>query len=80
MREIVDRLDLARSAQPFSRCLHCNAPLEAASVEEVADRLPPRVRECFQRFQRCPSCRRTYWEGSHWQRMKTLVDVLMPRG
>ena len=27
LREIVERLDLARSAKPFTLCLHCNAPL-----------------------------------------------------
>src|SRR5574340_12907 len=27
LREVFDRLDLARAARPFTRCLKCNAPL-----------------------------------------------------
>ncbi len=73
-REIVDRLELARSVHPFTLCLHCNAPLRAIDKALVQDRLPPRVRELHQRFNTCDVCRRVYWEGSHWRRMGALLD------
>ena len=72
-REIVERLDLARSARPFSLCLHCNAPLRPIEKAEVAERLPPRVREHYERFSTCDVCGRVFWEGSHWQRMSSLL-------
>ncbi len=79
-REVVDRLDLARSARPFSLCLRCNTGLDPVEKAQVADRLPPHVRGRFDVFRRCNVCRRIYWEGSHWQRMRRWVDeVVGPR-
>ncbi|HSW17117.1 MAG TPA: Mut7-C RNAse domain-containing protein [Ramlibacter sp.] len=75
LREITLRLDLARSARPFTLCLSCNAPLHAIGKEEVAHRLPPRVGEQYERFSSCEVCGRVFWEGSHWKRMRALVDA-----
>jgi uncharacterized protein len=80
LREIVERLDLARSARPFTLCLHCNAPLRPIDKASVLDRLPPRVRENYERFSTCDNCGRVYWEGSHWRNMRRLLDGLLPDG
>lgn len=77
LREVFDRFDLARSSAPFSRCMACNAALQAVEKAAVEADLPPRVRERQQRFSRCPACARVYWEGSHWQRMRALIDALL---
>ena len=77
LREVFDRLDLARSAQPFTRCLSCNTPLRAIDKAQVAARLPPGVRERYERFAVCDGCARVFWEGTHWQRMRRLVDSLV---
>jgi uncharacterized protein with PIN domain len=76
LSELFARLDLAASARPFSLCTRCNAPLQAVDKREVEAALPPRVRERQQSFSRCPVCRRVYWEGSHWQRMRELLASL----
>lgn len=78
LREIVERLDLARSAKPFTLCLHCNAPLRSVDKADVIDRLPPSVREHYTRFSTCDGCGRVYWEGSHWRNMRRLLDGLLP--
>lgn len=78
LREIVERLDLARSARPFTRCLHCNAPLRPVDKASVMDRLPPRVREYYERFSTCDQCGRVYWEGSHWRNMRRILDDVLP--
>lgn len=77
LREVVQRLDLARSARPFTRCLHCNALLRAVDKARVLDRLPPRVREHYERFSTCDACGRVYWEGSHWRNMQRVLDGVM---
>lgn len=80
VREIFDRLDLARSARPFTLCLDCNAPLRPIDKMLVADRLPPGVLASRTHFSTCGVCERVFWEGSHWQRMRALVDeLLQPR-
>ena len=77
LREMFDRLDLAGSARPFTRCLSCNALLRAVDKAQVAARLPPRVRERHERFALCDGCSRVFWEGSHWRRMREQVDALL---
>lgn len=77
LREIVTRLDLKRLARPFTLCLHCNAPLRPIDKASVLDRLPPRVREHYERFSTCDVCGRVYWEGSHWRNMRRLLDELV---
>jgi uncharacterized protein with PIN domain len=71
--ELVRRLDLARSMRPFSLCLRCNAPLQRVARKKILERLPPSVRISQTRFTICPHCRRVFWKGSHWQRMRDLL-------
>lgn len=79
LREIVERLALARSAKPFTLCLHCNMPLRPVGKASVLDRLPPRVRENYQHFSTCDQCGRVYWEGSHWRNMQKLLNGVLPQ-
>jgi len=75
LQEIMDRLDLARSARPFSLCLVCNAPLRAVDKAAVLERLPPSVRDSHERFTTCDVCHRVFWEGSHWRRMQAALNA-----
>ncbi len=75
-KEVVDRLQLQRDAQPFTLCLHCNEPLKQIDKSTVVDLLPENVATYYQRFCTCPSCKRIYWEGSHWKRMHGWLDQL----
>lgn len=76
LHEIFERLDLAHSARPFTLCLECNVPLRDVDKAQIEHRLPPRVRTHKQRFSTCDCCGRLFWEGSHWKRMRALVDEL----
>ncbi|OGA00911.1 MAG: twitching motility protein PilT [Betaproteobacteria bacterium RIFCSPLOWO2_02_FULL_62_17] len=77
LREVVERLQLASSARPFSLCLHCNLPLAGVGKEAVVHRLPPNVAATYRRFHWCRGCDRVYWEGSHWQRMREMLDGVL---
>ncbi len=80
LRELFERLDLARSAQPFTLCLHCNTRLQAIDKVLVLQRIPPKTREFYDNFSTCDVCRRVFWQGSHWQRMRALLDdIVLPR-
>ena len=74
LRELFERLDLARSARPFTLCPRCNTRLIAIDKAHLEQRLPPAVLERHDRFGTCESCGRVYWEGVHWQRVRALVD------
>ena len=77
LRELFERLDLARSARPFSLCLHCNRPLREIDPELARPRLPPRIGVLYSRFLSCDTCDRLYWEGSHWRSMCALLAPLL---
>lgn len=80
LREIVERLDLYRSARPFTRCMECNAPLAGVQRDQLGHRLPRYVARQNTRFWRCTGCGRLYWEGSHVRRMRQLVSAVMSPG
>jgi uncharacterized protein len=75
LREVFERLDLARSARPFTLCPGCNAPLHAVAKALVEQRLPPRACELYHRFSMCEVCGRVFWDGEHWRRVRALVGA-----
>jgi uncharacterized protein with PIN domain len=75
LREVFERLQLARSARPFNLCPGCNAALHAVAKAQVEHLLPPLVRELYDSFSTCEVCGRVFWEGAHWQRMRALVEA-----
>ncbi len=80
LREIFERLELTRSVRPFSLCLYCNAPLHPIDKAAARQRIPPRAAALYERFSTCDVCQRIFWEGSHWRRMRALLEKSMPRG
>jgi uncharacterized protein with PIN domain len=76
LAEVVGRLQLEPLVRPFTRCRECNTPLEGVDRETVLGRVPGKVRELYDRFLRCPTCGRVYWEGSHFKRMRGVLDRL----
>lgn len=83
LKAIFQRLDLYAEARPFSRCLCCNGLVGPISKQEVAHRLPSRVRANYQAFFLCSSCNRVYWKGTHFQRMSRFVQEMLgglPKG
>lgn len=72
--EVVERLHLAGSIDPFTRCMTCNGLLRSADKSEVEDRLPERVRREQDRFWQCAECGKIYWQGSHMGHLEDLVE------
>ncbi len=71
LQEVARRYPIAALMRPFTLCLHCDLPLSPAEPEAVAANVPERIRERYQRFMHCAGCGRVYWEGSHWERMRS---------
>ncbi len=80
IREVAARLSL-RLVDPLSRCSLCNERLVQVPVDAVDRLVPEGVRSRHREFRKCPSCRRVYWQGSHWDKMVERLDHLdLPRG
>jgi uncharacterized protein with PIN domain len=77
LREIVHRFGLTGSVRLFSRCNECNHPLREARKADVSERVPPHAFAAHDRFLECSSCRRVYWEGSHTERIRRVVEEVL---
>jgi uncharacterized protein len=76
VREVVRRFNLSGHFAPFQRCIACNGLLQPVPKTEVADLVPPYIRETKNEFSRCSECRKIYWRGTHYTRMLEFIDVL----
>lgn len=79
LAEIVRRLQLERDARPFTLCLECNVPLQPVDKHAVTGRVPPRAAQFYDRFSLCPNCKGIFWEGSHWERMRAVLEKILNR-
>ncbi len=71
LQQVLERFPPADAG---SRCMRCNVLLEEVPPSAVQDFLPPHVRKHHRRFWVCPTCRRVYWQGSHWQHMQERLQ------
>jgi hypothetical protein len=78
VREVVARFDLHARIAPFSRCTMCNGTIRVVREKDVADRIPTRARREHDEFRACERCGRVYWKGSHYARLRALVERLLP--
>ena len=74
--EVLDRLDLHGSVEPFRRCIECNGEVEPVARERIEDRLEPLTRRHYDEFYRCLHCGRIYWPGSHYEHMQSTLARL----
>jgi uncharacterized protein with PIN domain len=80
LREVVRHFGLAAHVRLFSRCSRCNAPLRGISAQDAEGEAPAYVLRNADELQRCPSCGRVYWEGSHTERIRRALGDLLPEG
>jgi uncharacterized protein with PIN domain len=75
---VLERLDLWDCCRPFTRCINCNGELiEIHDRSLIEMRVPPGVREWCREYHTCGSCKKIYWEGSHFHRLKAIVEEIM---
>jgi hypothetical protein len=76
VKEILDRFDLQKEIKELSRCIECNERLKSIKKETIIDQLPPKVANSQNEFYHCPSCKKIYWKGTHYQRMLLFIQSL----
>jgi hypothetical protein len=71
LMEIIRKLSLETGPEKiFRRCLLCNEELRPLDREEAEGRVPDFILQAYKAFHACPRCRRIYWPGTHYERMK----------
>jgi uncharacterized protein with PIN domain len=74
LAELVDaRFHLDWLTHAFTRCLMDNTPLVQAD-EAATARIPLDARRPDEPLRHCPTCRRVYWRGSHYKRMRARLE------
>jgi uncharacterized protein len=77
--EVVRRFDLSTLIAPLTRCLRCNALLEAAAKVDIIDKLEPLTKIYYDQFRRCPRCDQIYWSGSHLPKLQKRIEEICSR-
>src|SRR5438105_6189477 len=77
--EVLQRFSISKVLEPFSRCLRCNALLQAAEKSEIVEQLEPLTKIYYEKFRRCPDCGQVYWSGSHFAKLQKRVELIGSR-
>lgn len=72
--ETLARFSLRGALQPFTRCIRCNGRLLPCADPERIARLPEGVRSRTREYVACSGCGRLYWRGSHYDRLRRMLD------
>jgi len=77
LKQIVDHLGIhPGDIRPFSRCIHCNLPIDEIDKKDVYGLVPDYIWETHDKFSRCRQCERIYWSGSHAKRALEQIKKL----
>jgi len=74
--QVIKRFNLGSALTPLTRCLRCNAVLEAAEKAKIVDQLEPLTKIYYDQFRRCPECRQVYWPGSHLEKLQKRIEAI----
>lgn len=77
MLEVVRRLDLRDEIRPLARCSVCNGRLAEVRKEEVRELIPPKTWHYTDVYYQCRQCRKLYWKGTHWPRLRQILDRVL---
>jgi uncharacterized protein with PIN domain len=80
LTEVLKHFDLYQAIDPFSRCIKCNGKLESVEKEKILQQLEPLTQKYFNTFFRCTHCQSIFWEGSHFDRMKNVINTIRNSG
>jgi uncharacterized protein len=77
LKEIKDLLPLTIANNLFSLCSVCNIKLEPKDKTKVKGLVPDFIFENNNEFKVCNSCKRIYWEGTHIEKMKSVLKKIL---
>ncbi len=76
IEEVINRFDLWAEIDEFSRCIRCNSVLKAIEKEEAIEVIPAKIKNTKHEFYFCRRCRKIYWKGSHYFRMRSFIEKI----
>jgi uncharacterized protein with PIN domain len=76
LEEVISRFDLRKNIHPLNRCMKCNGSIEIIKKEKIEHQLKPKTRKYFSQFFQCSTCKKIYWEGSHYKKIIKQINHL----
>ncbi len=62
-----------------SRCILCNGNLQPVEKYRIIGKIPEGILEREKKFWMCDSCKKIYWEGTHFEKLQEFVAKLNDR-
>ena len=62
-----------------SRCIVCNGNLQPVEKFRIIGKIPEGVLEREEKFWMCDSCKKIYWEGTHFEKLQEFATKLNDR-
>ena len=59
-----------------SRCISCNGSLQSVEKYRIIGKIPEGVLEREKKFWMCDSCKKIYWEGTHFEKLQEFATKL----
>ena len=59
-----------------SRCMKCNGILHSRTTDQVRHLVPLYVAQTQRIFHQCSKCGQVYWQGTHWDKIQKLRNIL----
>lgn len=60
----------------FTRCPEDNDLLHAIDKEKILELIPPKVAQLHDSFKICHKCGRVYWQGTHYEKIKRVLEKI----
>ncbi len=80
VREVVKALRLQPDEKYFfTRCKLCNTILTRVTLEEIVNQIPDHVSKKYNRFSKCHTCKKVYWQGTHYERIQKTLHTLVDK-
>lgn len=75
--DLIRRYRLGEQIAMWRRCVHCNGLLATVEKAAILEQLEAKTQLYYDSFERCQSCGRIYWQGSHVERMKPFFAAVL---
>lgn len=62
-----------------ARCIVCNGNLQSVEKYRIIGKIPEGILEREKKFWICDSCKKIYWEGTHFEKLQEFVMKLNDR-
>lgn len=76
LSEVINHFSLQKKIRPFYRCTLCNGFVNQVDKSDVEHFLKENTKRFYDNFYQCVTCKRVYWEGSHYENMCQFINKI----